>query len=320
MISVKNLTKKFGDKTAVSDLSFEVKGGEILGFLGPNGAGKTTTMRVLTGFFPPTSGTATVNGIDVCEDPLGVRKLVGYLPEQVPLYKEMTVREFLNFAAEAKRVPSVDRKKAVSKTIERCNLAPVADQLIQTISRGYRQRVGLGQAIVNDPKVLILDEPTVGLDPSQVRDIRNLLRELGKDSTVILSSHILSEVQQMCNRVVIISGGKVQASDTTANLTAAMQGETRISLRIAGTTEEDLRKRLSELDGVRSVESKGDEAFVVLLEQGRGEELAPRVAASVVEAGWLLHELTPIVVNLEDIFIELVEAEKRAENASDPKA
>ena len=168
MISVKNLTKKFGAKTAVSDLSFDLKSGEILGFLGPNGAGKTTTMRILTGFFPPSSGTAIVNGIDVCENPLKVRELVGYLPEHVPLYKNMTPREFLRFAAAAKKIAKASRTQAVDRTLTRCNLNDVADQLISTISRGYRQRVGLGQAIINDPKVLILDEPTVGLDPSPV--------------------------------------------------------------------------------------------------------------------------------------------------------
>lgn len=320
MISVKNLTKTFGNKTAVEDLSFDVEGGEILGFLGPNGAGKTTTMRILTGFFPPTSGTATVNGVDVVEDPLTVRKMVGYLPESVPLYKDMTVKEFINFAAEAKRVPKSERRKAVDRTLERCNLVEVADQLVGTVSRGYRQRVGLGQAIVNNPRVLILDEPTVGLDPTQVRDIRALLRELGKDSTVILSSHILSEVQQMCSRVVIISDGRFQAMDTPANLTSVLKGEVRISLRLEGATDHDFEKHLLDLEGVSSVERLEKGAFNVLSEVGKGEGLAPRVASSVVNAGWSLHQLTPVVVNLEDIFIELVEAERKTKNAGDSEA
>ncbi len=317
MISVKKLTKTFGNKTAVHDLSFELAGGEILGFLGPNGAGKTTTMRILTGFFPPTSGTATIDGLDVVEDTLKVRSRVGYLPEHVPLYHDMTVREFLHFAAAAKRVASGERARRVDETIERCNLSKVADQLIATISRGYKQRVGLGQAIVNSPKVLILDEPTVGLDPTQVRDIRSLLRELGKDSTVILSSHILSEVQQMCSRVIIIADGQIQAIDTPANLTATLQGETRIHLRVAGADEEEVQKKLSELEAVSSVSRLDLGHFQVLSEGGRDESLAPRIAGLVVSSGWELHELRAQTANLEDIFIKLVEQEKQSSVVSD---
>ena len=312
MICVKNLTKTFGDKHAVKDLSFDLDSGEILGFLGPNGAGKTTTMRILTGFFPPTSGTATVNGVDVCDDPLAVRSMVGYLPEHVPLYHEMTVREFLSFAAQAKKVPAPNRVAAVKETIERCNLEKVADQLIGTISRGYKQRVGLGQAIINKPKVLILDEPTVGLDPTQVRDIRALLREIGRDATVILSSHILSEVQQMCSRVIIIADGVMQAMDTPANLTAALQGETRISLKIQGAPDSEVLESLQKLEGVGKVERLDKGAFRVVSLAGEGEGLAPKLASSVVGAGWELHELSAQTANLEDIFIELVEAEKKA--------
>lgn len=320
MISVKKLTKTFGNKTAVRDLTFDLEGGEILGFLGPNGAGKTTTMRILTGFFPPTSGTATICGVDVVEKPLEVRSLVGYLPEHVPLYHEMTVREFLKFAASAKKVPKSERKQAIEETIDRCNLGSVADQLIGTISRGYKQRVGLGQAIINKPKVLILDEPTVGLDPTQVRDIRALLRELGKDATVILSSHILSEVQQMCSRVVIISDGEMQAMDTPANLTAAMQGETRIDLRLAGADDEEIRRKLGEVESVSSVTRLDRGHYQVLSEGGQGENLAPTIASTVVGQGWDLLELKAQTANLEDIFIQLVEAEKRRANAGDSEA
>jgi gliding motility-associated transport system ATP-binding protein len=311
MISVKNLTKTFGNKTAVKDLSFDLESGEILGFLGPNGAGKTTTMRILTGFFPPTSGTASIDGVDVVDDPITVRSMVGYLPEHVPLYHDMTVREFLGFAAAAKRVQSSQRASAINDTIGRCNLSGVADQLIGTLSRGYRQRVGLGQAIINNPKVLILDEPTVGLDPSQVRDIRALLRDLGKNSTVILSSHILSEVQQMCSRVVIISGGEMQAMDTPANLMAAMQGETRITLRVTGSEDDSLQEHLQKLEAVSIVERLERGVFQVVSEPGLGDGLAPRIAKSIVTEGWELHELKAQTANLEDIFIELVEAEKK---------
>lgn len=310
MISVKNLTKTFGYKTAVKNLSFEVESGDILGFLGPNGAGKTTTMRVLTGFFPPTAGTAVINGVDVCEEPIRVREMVGYLPEHVPLYYDMTVREFLNFAASAKKVKPKDRKDALDRTIGRCNLESVADQLIGTISRGYRQRVGLGQAIINNPKVLILDEPTVGLDPSQVRDIRALLRDLGKDATVILSSHILSEVQQMCNRVVIIANGEMQAVDTPQNLTAAMQGDTRYSVRVVGAPDDELEQHLRNIEAVGAVERLDKGNFTVVSVSGQGEGLAPKIASSIVSSGWDLHELKPLTANLEDIYIELVKAEK----------
>ncbi len=316
MICVKNLTKAFGNKIAVKDLSFNLDSGEILGFLGPNGAGKTTTMRILTGFFPPTSGTATIDGIDVSESPLQVQSMVGYLPEHVPLYHDMTVREFLNFAAAAKRVPSARRKASISDTVERCNLASVADQLIGTLSRGYRQRVGLGQAIINNPKVLILDEPTVGLDPTQVRDIRALLRDLGKNSTVILSSHILSEVQQMCSRVVIIAGGEMQAMDTPANLTSAMQGEARISLRVTGAEDTLLEEHLKAIEAVSSVERLERGAFMIVSEPGLGEGLAPRIASSVIGEGWDLHELKANTANLEDIFIDLIEAEKGGASVS----
>lgn len=309
MISVKNLTKKFGNKTAVSDLSFELESGGILGFLGPNGAGKTTTMRILTGFFPPTAGTAVVNGVDVCEDPTKVREMVGYLPEHVPLYRDMTTREFLYFAASAKKMKSSERSAAVERTLARCNLESVADQLISTISRGYRQRVGLGQAIINNPSVLILDEPTVGLDPTQVRDIRSLLRDLAKDSTVILSSHILSEVQQMCSRVVIISDGKVQAMGTPEELAVALEGGTRIQLKVLGASKDEVEQALLELDRVESVQFEGDGLFQVVSKGGEGA-LNPAISSLVVAAGWELHELTTSTATLEDTFIQLVRPEK----------
>lgn len=313
MISVTNLTKTFGEKAAVKNLTFEVAGGEILGLLGPNAAGKTTTMRILTGFFPPSSGSASIAGLDVVEKTLEVRQLVGYLPEHVPLYVEMTPREFLGFAAAAKKVPKAGRKAAVDRALERCNLGNVADQLIGTLSRGYRQRVGLGQAIINDPKVLILDEPTVGLDPTQVRDIRALLREIGRDATVILSSHILSEVSALCNRVIIIAGGEIKAMDTPANLTAAMQSEARFILRVSGAEASDLEKDLAGLEGVGRVSHLDGGRFEVASSTAKPDELGPRLAAHVVGKGWSLHELQPQSAGLEEIFISLVEASKGVE-------
>lgn len=310
MISVANLSKTFGEKVAVKNLTFEVAGGEILGLLGPNAAGKTTTMRILTGFFPPSSGTATIAGLDVVEKTLEVRRLVGYLPEHVPLYVDMTPREFLNFAAAAKQVAKGKRKAAVDRALERCNLGSVADQLIGTLSRGFRQRVGLGQAIINDPKVLILDEPTVGLDPAQVRDIRALLREIGRDSTVILSSHILSEVSALCNRVIIIAGGEVKAMDTPANLTAAMESEARFHLRLSGGDESEIEKALSNLDKIARVARLEGGRFEVASTLAKPDELGPSLAAFVVAQGWSLHELQPQAAGLEEIFISLVESPK----------
>ena len=315
MISVSNLTKSFGEKAAVKNLTFEVAGGEILGLLGPNAAGKTTTMRILTGFFPPTSGSATIAGLDVVEKTLEVRQLVGYLPEHVPRYVEMTPREFLGFAAAAKKVPKAGRKAAVDRALERCNLGNVADQLIGTLSRGYRQRVGLGQAIINDPKVLILDEPTVGLDPAQVRDIRALLREIGRDATVILSSHILSEVSALCNRVIIIAGGEVKAMDTPANLTAAMQSEARFTIRVSGAEASDIEGAVSGVESVSRVARLDGGRFEVASTSAKPDELGPRLAAFVVGKGWSLHELQAQSAGLEDIFISLVEASKSEEQA-----
>jgi ABC-2 type transport system ATP-binding protein len=323
MISVSNLTKLFGEKAAVKDLNFEVAGGEILGLLGPNAAGKTTTMRILTGFFPPSSGTATIAGLDVVANTLEVRRQVGYLPEHVPLYVEMTPREFLHFAAAAKKVAKSQRRAAVDRALERCNLGNVADQLIGTLSRGYRQRVGLGQAIINDPKVLILDEPTVGLDPSQVRDIRALLREIGRDATVILSSHILSEVSQLCNRVIIIAGGEIKAMDTPANLTAARQGEARFHVRLSGPAPEQASARLASLEGVARVQPLEAGSFEIASTSLGNDDLGPRLASLVVGEGWKLHELRPLAAGLEEIFLSLVEGAPAPEvstaEAADPE-
>ncbi len=315
MITVQNLTKRFGDKDAVSDLTFEVSSGEILGLLGPNAAGKTTTMRILTGFFPPTSGSATIDGLDVVEHTLEVKRRVGYLPEHVPLYLDMTCREFLHFAASAKGVPRSERSKAVERALERCNLGPISDQLVGTVSRGFRQRVGLGQAIINDPKVLILDEPTVGLDPTQVRDIRALLREIGRDATVILSSHILSEVAQMCNRVVIMVNGKLKAMDTPSALTAALHGEARFLIRLSGAEQDEVRLALEQHPGVAKVEVRDGGCYEVISKEEEGKDLGPKLAKAAVEAGWSLHELRPLADELEDIFIQLVEQNRITEDS-----
>lgn len=308
MISVSHLTKSFGAKVAIKDLSFEVAAGEIVGLLGPNAAGKTTTMRILTGFFPPSSGHATVAGLDVVEHGLEVRALVGYLPEHVPLYLEMTPREFLGFAASAKKVARKDCRRAVDKALERCDLTRVADQLIGTLSRGYRQRVGLGQAIINQPKVLILDEPTVGLDPVQVRGIRTLLREIARDSTVVLSSHILSEVSQLCARVVVLAGGELKAVGTAAELTANLRKQASFIVGVRGAPPDAIQEALQNVMGVAGVTRLDSGHFQVSC-LGLDEEiegLGPRLASLIVGNDWALGELRPVVASLEDIYLSLV--------------
>lgn len=310
MITADKLTKSFGSKVAVDNLTFEVEQGEILGFLGPNAAGKTTTMRMLTGFFPPTRGRATIAGFDVESDSIKVRQSIGYLPEHVPLYPEMTVREFLEFAAAAKGVAHGDRDKAVESSLARCNLHPVANQLIGTISRGYRQRVGIAQAIINNPKVLILDEPTVGLDPAQIRDIRDLIKELGESSTVILSTHILPEVSMTCNRVIIIDKGKIQAMDTPENLTASLQGVARLRVRLRGPSEE-VAESLARVEGVSAVNPVDEGLWEV--EADPALDVPPALTRAVVAREWDLLELTPLTMSLEDIFLKIVKSEKGVE-------
>ncbi|MCA9792791.1 MAG: ATP-binding cassette domain-containing protein [Candidatus Eremiobacteraeota bacterium] len=306
MIAADKLTKVFGDKVAVDGLTFEVDKGEILGFLGPNAAGKTTTMRMLTGYFPPTSGTARIAGHDVSDESIDVRRNVGYLPEHVPLYHEMTPYEFLTFAAAAKGIPGGERDKAVKLALGRCNLGPVENQLIGTISRGFKQRVGLAQAIVNNPKVLILDEPTVGLDPAQIRDIRELIRELAESSTVILSTHILPEVSATCSRVIIIAEGKIKAIDTPRNLTSSLQGMARILVRV-GTDSDKVPSVLGAVEGINEVRRVEGNLYEV--ESDTGVDVRAELARTVIAQEWDLLELTPQSLSLEDIFLKIVRKE-----------
>lgn len=315
MITASGLCKRFGDKLAVDNLSFGIEKGEIVGFLGPNAAGKTTTMRMLTCYFPPSEGTATVAGFDVYSQSLQVRKNVGYLPEHVPLYTDMSVREYLEFAASAKGMPHADRKRAIETAIDRCSLESVQDQLIGTISRGYRQRVGLGQAIINEPAVLILDEPTVGLDPAQIREIRELIRELGKKSTIILSTHILPEVSMTCSRVIIIANGKIQAQDTPQNLSSRGLALVPITLGVAGAPAAEVLEFLKTVQGVKKVEPEGD---TFRLDAENDREVRPRLARAVVEKGWELLELHARQVSLEDVFLDIVSKSEAAEEAKEP--
>ncbi len=310
MIVVEKLTKRFGDRSVVDEVSFNVDRGEILGFLGPNAAGKTTTMRMLTCYFPPTSGSAQVAGFDVVNDSLQVRRHVGYMPENVPLYHDMSVDSYLYFVASAKGIPGRERRKYVEEVISEMSLAEVRDYPIAKISRGYRQRVGLAQALIGNPDVLILDEPTVGLDPKQIVEIRALIKSLAQRATVILSTHIMQEVNALCSRVIIINGGRIVAVDTPENLREQMMRETvTVEMAIRGGRTEDVEAELKRVDGVLSVSATREGADVgrFKVEVSRSnDEVRPKLAARVVESNWGLLELHQKDVSLEDVFMKLV--------------
>ena len=313
MIQVSSLSKSYGPKVAISDVTFDVKAGEILGFLGPNGAGKTTTMRILTGYIPATSGTVTVAGFDVFSQSLQVRRNIGYLPESVPLYPEMTVESYLNFIAQIRGVSSKVRKDRVLTVMKQMHVDNVRSTQIGRISKGYRQRVGIAQALVHDPPVLILDEPTVGLDPKQITETRQLIKSLGGNHTVLLSTHILPEVSMTCTRVVIISEGRVVAEDTPDNLTRRLRGAERISLEVRGPTEA-VRSVLGSLPNVLGVEimpNDGRPRFMV--DSVVGQDVREDLASTVVGNGWGLLELRSVGMSLEEVFLQLTTREEDAE-------
>lgn len=312
MIEVAGLTKTYGPVTAIEGVSFTVEKGEILGFLGPNGAGKTTTMRILTCFIPATKGKAKVAGYDVFTDSLEVRRRIGYLPETVPLYGDMQVRAYLTFVAEVKGVPKSERNKKVEETMELCGVRDASERLISKLSKGYRQRLGLAQALVNDPEVLILDEPTIGLDPKQIIEIRHLIREFQGKKTVILSTHILPEVSMTCQRVIIINQGKIVAMDTPDNLMAQLQKSSLLYLQIEGPREV-VQKHLQLIKGVRRVkvqETPKNTITSYIVESDKGMDLRRELARKVVNEGWGLLELKSMAMSLEDIFIQLVTTEE----------
>jgi len=306
MIHVDHLSKRYGATEAVRDVSFDVAPGEILGFLGPNGAGKTTTLRMITGFLPATAGTVTVGGADIFENPAAVKRQIGYLPESPPLYPELTVTEQLAFAARLKGVARRQRRGAVDEAVARAGLTQVRKRLIANLSKGYRQRVGLGQALVGSPPVLILDEPTVGLDPKQIIEIRDLIRALAGDHTVVLSSHILPEVSATCERVVIIHQGRVVATDTFDTLAARLRDTQKVRVAVARPTPE-VATRLAALPDVVAVSSDGDGAWLVEtpVEMDRCEV----IAQAVVDGGFGLLALEPQVLSLEEVFLELTTEE-----------
>ena len=318
MITVKGLTKRYAHNTAVNDISFDVQKGQIVGFLGPNGAGKTTTMRMLTCFLTPSAGTATVAGFDILEQPFEVKKRIGYLPETPPVYPEMRIAEYLTFVGRLKGLAGSDLRSRVDYSCERCAIADVKDKIIGKLSKGYRQRVGLAQAIIHNPDVLILDEPTAGLDPKQINETRDLIKSLAGDHTIILSTHILPEVSQTCEQVIIINKGKVVATDSVSNLQGRARSGESVLLEVGGSVDPlAVRRRLEQVAGVTRVVFKedGQRRGVFEVEGQKGRSLRGDLARAVVEAGWDLNELRAASMSLEEIFLQLTGEEAPAELA-----
>jgi ABC-2 type transport system ATP-binding protein len=318
VIEVQHLTKRYGRFTAVEDVSFRVERGEILGFLGPNGAGKSTTMRILTGYMPATEGKAIVAGYDVFENPVEAKRRTGYLPETPPLYPDMTVQDYLTFVSKIKGVPSSERKQRIKTVMERTRVADMAGRLCSRLSKGYKQRVGLAQALIHNPDVLILDEPTAGLDPKQIIETRQLIKELAGDHTIVLSTHILPEVSQTCQRVVIINKGHVVAEDTPDNLTARLRGSVSMYVQVDASGA-DAGAALARVPGVTGVAEserhQGSVGYEVSGEQGR--DIRRDLAQAIVANGWGLLELRPMRVSLEEIFLSLTTEESPAQAAEE---
>ena len=310
MIDVKNLSKSYGKFEAVKDVSFFIDKGEVVGFLGPNAAGKTTTMRILTCYMPATEGTVSVAGFDVFDNPMSVKKRVGYLPEHPPLYSEMTVDGYLSFVGKIKGLSGKELKLRQEEVLERTSTIEVRKRLISKLSKGYKQRVGLAHALIHDPEVLVLDEPTVGLDPKQIIEVRELITELGQDHTIILSTHILPKVSATCGRVIIINKGKIVAEDTPENLMGGLQGQEKLELQVRGPSGK-ISKALKEVGGVTSLKSdKKEDISVYTLEIERNSEVRAALAASVVNNGWDLLEMKSVGLSLEEIFLQLTTDEE----------
>lgn len=308
MIKIEHLVKNYGQSCAVDDISFEIARGEVVGFLGPNGAGKSTTMNILTGYLSSTSGTVSVGGVDVLENPLAAKKMIGYLPEQPPLYLDMTVEEYLNFSFDLKDC-QLNREKHLKEICEVVKIADVYKRVIRNLSKGYRQRVGIAQALVGNPEVIIFDEPTVGLDPKQIIEIRNLIRTLGRDHTVILSTHILQEVQAVCDRIIIINKGKVVADELTENITRAVENNRRFNIKICGPQREVL-SMLKSKPGIVYAEAlaqRDGEAYTYMIESEVGVDIRKNLFYTLAEKGWPMIGLEALGMSLEDIFITIVD-------------
>ncbi len=308
MIEINNLVKNYGTKFAVDDISFKVGKGEIVGFLGPNGAGKSTTMNILTGYLSSTSGEAKVGGIDILENPNEAKKLIGFLPEQPPLYIDMTVNEYLNFVYEIKGC-KLNRERHIAEIRQVTKIEDVKNRLIKNLSKGYKQRVGIAQALVGNPPVIIFDEPTVGLDPKQIIEIRNLIRNLGQSHTVILSTHILSEVQSVCDRIIIINEGKIIADERTENITRVVEENRRYSLKICGPQRE-IQNLLQEIPGVISVELTGErelDSYTYIVEAEKGVDIRKPVFYVLSEKNYPMIGMEPLGMNLEEVFIKIMD-------------
>lgn len=301
MIEVSQLSKNYGERKAIQDLNFKIEKGEVVGFLGPNGAGKSTTMKIITGFMAPSAGQAKVCGFDVFENPIEVKKRIGYLPETPPLYAEMLVQDYLQYVAELKQVPKMQIKSLVNRSLEKTQLGAVRSRLIKNLSKGFKQRVGIAQALVSDPEVLVLDEPTVGLDPKQVSEIRDLIKELQGEHTIILSTHILPEVQATCSKVIIIHEGKIVAQESIDQIASINRGQ--IILTVKTLRGPNIKTQLQKIEGVQEVQDLGSQHYVVKLVEN--EELIERIASQVILSGAGLLELAPSRANLEDVFLKL---------------
>lgn len=312
MIQVDNVTKKYGQRLAVDRLNFTVNRGEVLGFLGPNGAGKSTTMNIITGYLSATEGTVTLDGHDILEEPQEVKKQIGYLPELPPVYMDMTVRDYLSFVCDIKAVPRTSRKKDMERAMELLKISDVRGRLIKNLSKGYRQRVGIAQALVGTPPVLILDEPTIGLDPQQIIETRTLIRDLGKEHTIILSSHILPEVQAVCSRVLIINKGKIVASDTPENLSRGMTADNRLSIRVAGDEAAALgvARKVPQVLKADSAGSREPDTVDLVLEAGKNQDVRRDVFRAFARADLPLLQMKSMDLTLEEIFLNLITEEK----------
>lgn len=312
MIEVKNLVKQYGKKRAVDDVTFTVNKGEILGFLGPNGAGKSTTMNIITGYLSATSGTVTINGHEILDDPVNAKKSIGYLPELPPLYLDMTVKDYLDFVYDLNKA-KLPRKQHIQEICELVKITDVYNRLIKNLSKGYRQRVGIAQALIGNPEVLILDEPTVGLDPKQIIEIRNLIKELGKKHTVILSSHILSEVQAVCERVIVVNNGKLVADDTPDNLSKDMSTDHTLTVRVEGP-EDEIYKLLTKIPNMVSVQALGEKenggVYDFSVEAKKGEDIRREVFKRLAARNWPILSMRTNQLTLEDIFLQLTSEDK----------
>ena len=310
MIQASGLTHSYGPHLAIEDVSFGVEKGEILGFLGPNGAGKTTTMRILTGYMPPTRGKVTLDGFDVVEQSLQARRKIGYLPETVPLYTDMTVSGYLKYMGTLRGMPAKTIKRRVSEVVDVCRLGDYNKTFIGKLSKGFRQRVGVAQAIIHEPEVLVLDEPTIGIDPIQVVETRRLIQDLGKAQTVVLSSHILPEVSMICQRVMIIHEGHIVAEDTPENLAQRLQGVNRLEVEVSGPRE-DVQPALSKIKGVTEVGYRSNQGRAVYIIQAQGGlDLRDEISRAVVNGGWSLLSMQMVGMSLEEIFLKLTTHEE----------